>query len=244
MIKNNRGQDQYLIDDFKLEESWRMFKIMSEFVEGFEQLADIGPAVSVFGSARTSPEHQDYRQALYLGNLLAKADITLITGGGPGIMEAANRGAKEAGGRSIGLNITLPMEQKPNDYTTKLVSFKYFFVRKVMLIKYARAFVVFPGGFGTLDETFEALTLIQTNKIKPFPIILYGSHFWHNLSEWIHDELVSVGLVAEKDLDLFKICDDVEEVVSLIKECLEENPDCGQPSNFSHTTPKAGGSGQ
>ena len=225
MNKNNRGQDQYLIDDFKLEESWRMFKIMAEFVEGFEQLADAGPAVSVFGSARTSPEHLDYRQALYLGNLLAKSNITVITGGGPGIMEAANRGAKEAGGRSIGLNITLPMEQKPNDYTTKLVSFKYFFVRKVMLIKYARAFVVFPGGFGTLDETFEALTLIQTHKIKPFPIILYGSHFWRNLSEWIHDELVSVGLVAEKDLDLFKICDDVEEVVSLVKECLEENPD-------------------
>ncbi len=226
MIKNNRGQDQYLIDDFKLEESWRMFKIMAEFVEGFEQLADVGPAVSVFGSARTSPENLDYRQALYLGNLLAKADITVITGGGPGIMEAANRGAKEAGGRSIGLNITLPMEQKPNDFATKLVSFKYFFVRKVMLIKYARAFVVFPGGFGTMDEMFEALTLIQTNKIKPFPIILYGSHFWRNLSDWFRDELVSAGLVAEKDLDLFKICDDVEEVVTLVKECLEENPDC------------------
>ncbi len=225
MIKNNNGRDQYLIDDFKLEESWRMFKIMAEFVEGFEQLNNIGPAVSVFGSARTSPEHQDYRQAVYLGNLLAKSDITVITGGGPGIMEAANRGAKEAGGRSIGLNITLPMEQKPNDYATKLVSFKYFFVRKVMLIKYARAFVVFPGGFGTLDEMFEAMTLIQTNKIKPFPIILYGSHFWRNLSDWFHDDLVSTGLVAEKDLDLFTICDDVEEVVSLIKECLQDEPD-------------------
>ena len=221
MIKNNRGQDQYLIDDFKLEESWRMFKIMAEFVEGFEQLADIGSAVSVFGSARTSPEHHDYRQALYLGNLLAKSDITVITGGGPGIMEAANRGAKEAGGRSIGLNISLPMEQKPNDYATRLISFKYFFVRKVMLIKYARAFVVFPGGFGTLDEMFEALTLIQTNKIKPFPIILYGSHFWRNLTDWIHDELVSIGLVAENDLDLFKVCDDVEEVVNIVKECLK-----------------------
>ncbi|MEA1922792.1 MAG: TIGR00730 family Rossman fold protein [Pseudomonadota bacterium] len=228
MNKNNRGQgqDQYLIDDFKLEESWRMFKIMAEFVEGFEQLNNIGPAVSVFGSARTSPEHQDYRQAVYLGNLLAKSDITVITGGGPGIMEAANRGAKEAGGRSIGLNITLPMEQKPNDYATELVSFKYFFVRKVMLIKYARAFVVFPGGFGTLDEMFEAVTLIQTNKIKPFPIILYGSHFWRNLSDWFRDDLVSTGLVAEKDLELFTICDDVEEVVSLVKECLKDDPDC------------------
>ncbi|MBN2810001.1 MAG: TIGR00730 family Rossman fold protein [Deltaproteobacteria bacterium] len=226
MNKNNRGQEQYLIDDFKLEESWRMFKIMAEFVDGFEQLANIGPAVSVFGSARTSPEHQDYRQALYLGNLLAKSDITVITGGGPGIMEAANRGAKEAGGRSIGLNITLPMEQKPNAYATKLVSFKYFFVRKVMLIKYARAFVVFPGGFGTMDEMFEALTLIQTDKIKPFPIILYGSHFWRNLTEWFSDELVSAGLVAEDDLDLFKVSDDVEEVVDMVKACLEANPEC------------------
>ena len=226
MIRNFKGRDQYLIDDFKLEESWRMFKIMSEFVEGFEQLADAGPAVSVFGSARTSPEHGDYRQALYLGNLLAKENITVITGGGPGIMEAANRGAKEAGGHSIGLNITLPMEQKPNDFTTRLVSFKYFFVRKVMLIKYARAFVVFPGGFGTMDETFEALTLIQTDKIKPFPIILYGSHFWRNLTEWFEDELLSAGLIAADDLDLFQVCDDVEEVVGIIRNCIHQAEGC------------------
>ncbi len=226
MKKNNDSRDQYLIDDFKLEECWRMFKIMSEFVEGFEHLADVGPAVSVFGSARTDPEHDNYRQAIYLGNLLAKNDVTVITGGGPGIMEAANRGAKEAGGRSIGLNITLPLEQKPNDYATELVSFKYFFVRKVMLIKYARAFVVFPGGFGTMDEMFEAITLIQTHKMKPFPIILYGSHFWRNLSNWFSDELLSAGLIAEKDLDLFQICDDVEEIVALVKKCIE-NGDCG-----------------
>ncbi len=227
-MKNNNGnRDQYLIDDFKLEESWRMFKIMAEFVDGFEHLADVGPAVSVFGSARTDPEHEDYRQALYLGNLLAKNDITVITGGGPGIMEAANRGAKEVGGRSIGLNITLPLEQKPNDYATELVSFKYFFIRKVMLIKYARAFVVFPGGFGTMDELFEAITLIQTHKMKPFPIILYGSTFWRSLSDWFSDELLSAGLIAEKDLNLFKICDDVEEVVSLVKKCIEDG-DCGE----------------
>ncbi|HDS16325.1 MAG TPA: TIGR00730 family Rossman fold protein [Proteobacteria bacterium] len=225
MIKNIDKRDQYLIDDFKLEESWRMFKIMAEFVEGFEQLASIGPAVSVFGSARTSPEHLDYRQALYLGNLLAKEKITVITGGGPGIMEAANRGAKEAGGTSIGLNITLPMEQKPNEFTSRLVSFKYFFVRKVMLIKYARAFVVFPGGYGTMDETFEALTLIQTNKIKPFPIILYGSHFWRNLTEWFQDELVSAGLIAEDDLDLFQVSDDVEEVVDIVRQYIFERPE-------------------
>ena len=227
MKKNNGSRDQYLIDDFKLEECWRMFKIMAEFVEGFEQLADVGPAVSVFGSARTSPEHDNFRQALYLGNLLAKNDITVITGGGPGIMEAANRGAKEAGGRSIGLNITLPLEQKPNDYATELVSFKYFFVRKVMLIKYAKAFVVFPGGFGTMDEMFEAITLIQTHKMKPFPIILYGSHFWRNLSDWFSDELLSAGLIAEKDLDLFQICDDVDEIVELVKKCIE-NGTCGE----------------
>lgn len=227
MKKNGNGRDQYLIDDFKLEECWRMFKIMSEFVEGFEQLADVGPAVSVFGSARTLPKHSNYRQALYLGKLLAKNDITVITGGGPGIMEAANRGAKEAGGRSIGLNITLPMEQKPNDYATELVSFKYFFVRKVMLIKYARAFVVFPGGFGTMDELFEAITLIQTHKMKPFPIILYGSHFWRNLNNWFSDELLSAGLVAEKDLDLFHICDDIEEIVALVKKCILKSS-CGE----------------
>lgn len=228
MKKNNSGRDQYLIDDFKLEESWRMFKIMSEFVEGFEQLADVGPAVSVFGSARTTSQDINYRQATYLGNLLAKNDITVITGGGPGIMEAANRGAKEAGGRSIGLNITLPMEQKPNEYATEIVSFKYFFVRKVMLIKYARAFVVFPGGFGTMDEMFEAITLIQTNKMKPFPIILYGSHFWRSLNNWFSEELLSSGLIAEKDLQLFQICDDVEEVLEIIKDCLKEEDGCGE----------------
>ncbi|MCD6269104.1 MAG: TIGR00730 family Rossman fold protein [Deltaproteobacteria bacterium] len=222
MKKNNGNHDQYLIDDFKLEESWRMFKILAEFVDGFEQLANVGPAVSVFGSARTSPEHEDYRQAIYLGNLLAKNDITVITGGGPGIMEAANRGAKEAGGRSIGLNITLPLEQKPNDYATELVSFKYFFIRKVMLIKYARAFVVFPGGFGTMDELFEAITLIQTHKMKPFPIILYGSSFWRNLSDWFRDELLSSGLIAEKDLTLFNICDDIEEVMNLVLKCIND----------------------
>ncbi len=227
MKKNNGHHNQYLIDDFKLEECWRMFKIMSEFVEGFEQLADVGPAVSIFGSARTAPEHNDYKQAAYLANLLAKNDITVITGGGPGIMEAANRGAKDAGGRSIGLNITLPMEQKPNDYATELVSFKYFFVRKVMLIKYARAFVVFPGGFGTMDELFEAITLIQTHKMKPFPIILYGSHFWHNLNNWFNDELLGAGLIAEKDLHLFHICDDVEEIVALVKKCIQEGS-CGE----------------
>jgi len=223
----NHNHDQYLIDDFKLEESWRIFKIISEFVEGFEKLSDCGPTITIFGSARTREEHEDYQQALALGNMMAKSGITVITGGGPGIMAAANRGAMEAGGKSVGLNIALPMEQKPNPYITKLVSFKYFFVRKVMLVKYAMAFVVFPGGFGTLDEMFEALTLIQTDKIRPFPIILYGSHYWQGLFAWLRKELQSSGYIGEDDLSLLQICDDVNEIASVVKtfmhDLLEEN---------------------
>ncbi len=211
---------QYLLDDFKLEECWRMFRIMAEFVEGFEGLADISPAVSIFGSARTGADDPYYEQARTLGRLLAENRITVITGGGPGIMEAANRGALEAGGESVGLNITLPMEQKPNPYVSRPISFKYFFVRKVMLIKYSRAFVVFPGGFGTLDETFEALTLIQTHKIKPFPIILCGSSFWNKLTEWFRENLLERGLISDQDLDLFQVCDNIEDVVRIVNRCV------------------------
>ena len=214
---SHRNHEQYLIDDFKLEESWRIFKIISEFVEGFEQLSDCGPAITIFGSARTREEHEDYQQALALGNMMAKSGITVITGGGPGIMAAANRGALEAGGNSVGLNITLPMEQKPNEYISKLVSFKYFFVRKVMLVKYSMAFVVFPGGFGTLDEMFEALTLIQTDKIRPFPIILYGSHYWQGLFSWLRKELEASGYIREEDLSLLQVIDDVDEIASVVK---------------------------
>ncbi len=219
MSDNNhhRNHEQYLIDDFKLEESWRIFKIISEFVEGFEKLSDCGPAITIFGSARTREEHEDYQQALALGNMMAKSGITVITGGGPGIMAAANRGAREAGGNSVGLNITLPMEQKPNKYITKLVSFKYFFVRKVMLVKYSMAFVVFPGGFGTLDEMFEALTLIQTDKIRPFPIILYGSHYWQGLFSWLREELEASGYISEDDLSLLQVVDDVNEIALVVQ---------------------------
>ncbi len=215
--KNHGIEKQYLLDDFKLEECWRMFRIMAEFVEGFEGLADIIPAVSIFGSARTRPDDPYYETARELGARLAEADITVITGGGPGIMEAANRGAYEAGGESVGLNISLPMEQQPNPYTTRPISFKYFFVRKVMLIKYSQAFVVFPGGFGTMDETFEALTLIQTHKIKPFPIILYGSSFWEKLTSWFRESLLEQGLINEKDLDLFRVCNDLDEVMQIVE---------------------------
>jgi len=217
MSNHHRNHEQYLIDDFKLEESWRIFKIISEFVEGFEKLSDCGPAITVFGSARTREEHEDYQQAWALGNMMAKSGITVITGGGPGIMAAANRGALEAGGNSVGLNITLPMEQKPNKYISKLVSFKYFFVRKVMLVKYSKAFIVFPGGFGTLDEMFEALTLIQTDKVRPFPIILYGSHYWQGLFSWLRKELETSGYISEKDLSLLQIIDDVNEITSVVK---------------------------
>lgn len=227
MSHHHNNHEQYLIDDFKLEESWRIFKIISEFVEGFEKLSDCGPAITVFGSARTREEHEDYQQAWALGNMMAKSGITVITGGGPGIMAAANRGALEAGGNSIGLNITLPMEQKPNKYISKLVSFKYFFVRKVMLVKYSMAFVVFPGGFGTLDEMFEALTLIQTDKIRPFPIILYGSHYWQGLFSWLRKELETAGYISEKDLALLQIIDDINEIAAVVKSFmhneLEEN---------------------
>jgi len=222
---NHRNHEQYLIDDFKLEESWRIFKIISEFVEGFEKLSDCGPAITIFGSARTREEHEDYQQALALGNMMAKSGITVITGGGPGIMAAANRGALEAGGTSVGLNITLPMEQKPNKYISKLVSFKYFFVRKVMLVKYSMAFVVFPGGFGTLDEMFEALTLIQTDKIRPFPIILYGSHYWQGLFSWLRKELETSGYISEKDLSLLQIIDNVDEIASVVKSFMHNEQD-------------------
>lgn len=220
--KNNHNHEQYLIDDFKLEESWRIFKIISEFVEGFEKLSDCGPAITIFGSARTREEHEDYQQALALGNVMAKSGITVITGGGPGIMAAANRGALEAGGKSVGLNITLPMEQKPNKYISKLVSFKYFFVRKVMLVKYSMAFVVFPGGFGTLDEMFEALTLIQTDKIRPFPIILYGRHYWQGLFAWLRKELEASGYISEDDLSLLQVVDDVNEIASVVRSFMKD----------------------
>ena len=179
--------EQYLIDNFRVQDTWRIFRIISELVEGFDDLSKIPRAVTVFGSARVDEDDQYYQKARFLGKLLAENDIPVITGGGPGIMEAANRGAYENGGLSIGLNIELPMEQKPNKYLNLLKSFRYFFVRKLMLIKYGWVYIIFPGGFGTLDEFFEAVTLIQTHKIKPFPIILVGSEYWEGLIKWVKD---------------------------------------------------------
>ena len=214
---------QFLIDEFKVGDTWRIFKIISEFVEGFEKLAEIGPAVSIFGSSRSKEGELYYEKAQSLGSMMAENDIAVMTGGGPGIMEAANRGAFEKGGQSIGINIELPFEQSPNKYTTDLVTMKYFFIRKVMLVKYAKAFVIFPGGFGTMDECFEALTLIQTMKIKPFPIILAGKEYWEGLLSWIREKMCKEGLIREDDYKLIQVIDDIEEIKKIILDFIEED---------------------
>ncbi len=201
-------EKQYVIDALAVD-SWRMFRIMGEFIQGFEEMADVGKAVTIFGSARFTADNPYYEKAVSLSGLLAKNGYAVITGGGPGIMEAGNKGAYEAQGRSVGLNIDLPFEQHANPYLTDDLKFKYFFTRKVMLVKYSTAFVVFPGGFGTLDELFEALTLIQTRKIKPFPVYLIGVDFWQGLIQWLGSTLVRMGTISEEDLHLFKVLDDV-----------------------------------
>lgn len=221
MKNENNVINQYLIDEFKVGDTWRIFKILSEFVEGFESLAHVEPAVSIFGSARAKEDHRDYKKARQLGRMLAESGITVLTGGGPGIMEAANRGASEGGGQSVGLNIELPFEQKPNPYAKKVVTFKYFFVRKVMLVKYASAFVIFPGGFGTLDEFFEALTLIQTKKIKYFPLILVDKQYWSGLIDWIKNTMLENGFISRQDLSLIKIFDETDEIMTCIKQFLK-----------------------
>ena len=214
-------QHQYWLDYFNAGDSWRLFRIMSEFVEGFDTLSGIkGPAVSFFGSARTKPEEPYYKLTMSIAGELSRQGYAIITGGGPGIMEAANRGATESGGFSVGLNINLPFEQEPNIFTNLPLSFKYFFVRKVMFIKYAMAFICMPGGFGTLDEAFEAITLIQTKRIKPFPIILVGTDFWSGLMDWIHEKMLTNGNVDSEDMKIINLLDDPEEIVSYIKKTI------------------------
>ncbi len=198
-------------------DSWRLFKILAEFVDGFEALMEIQPAVSIFGSARVNPGDDPYEKAVIIARRLAENGFNVITGGGAGIMEAGNRGAREGGGRSVGLNIHLPMEQVANPYADLRVEFKYFFVRKVMFLKYAQAYVGMPGGFGTLDEIFEALTLIQTHRMRPFPVILFGKDYWSGLIDWIRNVLLDRKLVSPGDLDLISLTDDPEEVVKIIK---------------------------
>lgn len=205
-------------NEIKANDSWALFKIMGEFVNGFEKMSLIGPCVSIFGSARTRPENDYYKLAVEICRQLAVAGYGVITGGGPGIMEAGNKGANLAGGTSVGLNIDLPFEQHNNPYIDddKSLDFDYFFVRKVMFVKYAQGFVVLPGGFGTLDELFEAITLIQTHKIGTFPIVLVGSSYWEGLFNWIRDTMLQAGNINPEDLELVRMADTAEEVVEII----------------------------
>jgi len=212
------NEKQYVIDDFSIKESWRIFRIISEFVDGFETLADIYPAVSVFGSSSISEQDPVYQLGRDVGRLLAEAGFSVVTGGGPGAMEAANRGAHEAKGKSVGLCIQLPREQASNPYTNVKVFFRYFFIRKVMFVKYAVAYVILPGGFGTMDELFEALTLIQTSRIKPFPVIMLDKDYWKDLIGWIKKTmLMKHGMICPDDMDLFQAVDDPADAVAAIK---------------------------
>jgi uncharacterized protein (TIGR00730 family) len=200
-------------------DSWRVFRIMGEFVEGFDTLARVGPAVSVFGSARTTPDDYYYEAAREIGRLLVDAGFGVITGGGPGIMEAANRGAAEAGGESVGCNIELPFEQGMNEWVRTAVNFRYFFVRKTMFVKYAEGFVIFPGGFGTMDELFESLTLIQTGKVRDFPVVLFGTDYWGGLLDWLKETMLRDGKIREEDLSLLVATDSATEAVRTIVDC-------------------------
>jgi uncharacterized protein (TIGR00730 family) len=222
LLERGSGERAFF-DELQLHaDPWRVLRILSEFVEGFDAMADLGPAVSVFGSARTDPGDPLYESARETGAALAKRGLAVITGGGPGIMEAVNRGAKEAGGLSVGCNIELPHEQKLNDYVDLGIEFRYFFVRKTMFVKYARGFIIFPGGYGTLDELFESLTLAQTGRIEHFPIVLFGRSYWGGLLEWLRDPVLASGAVSPDDLELLHITDDPEEAAELAAKAMPE----------------------
>jgi uncharacterized protein (TIGR00730 family) len=208
---------QYLVDALSIEESWRIFRIMAEFVEAIETLSKLKHSVTIFGSARVHPGDPYYAKTEYLAKRLAENGFSVITGGGPGLMEAANKGAAAAGGKSVGMNIRLPYEQKPNPYANIVIEYKYFFIRKVMFIKYALAYVIMPGGFGTMDELFEALTLIQTRRIRGFPVILMGSEYWKGLLDWLKNTMLQDDKIEPADLDIIQVVDDPDEVVKLIK---------------------------
>jgi len=211
------SEKQYLVDAITVHDSWRLFKILAEFVGGFETLSQIYPAVSIFGSARVRPGDETYEKTVIIARKLAENGFNVITGGGPGIMEAGNKGAREGGASSVGLNIVLPLEQEPNPFSNVKLDFQYFFVRKVMFVKYAQAYIGMPGGLGTLDEIFEALTLIQTKRIKPFPVILVGSDYWGGLIDWIRNTLLERHYISGQDADLFTVLDDPDEIVHTIK---------------------------
>jgi uncharacterized protein (TIGR00730 family) len=211
------AEKQYVVDALSIEESWRVFRIMAEFVEAIETLSGVKNAVSIFGSARTKPDDPYYQKTELLARRLVEKGFGVITGGGPGVMEAANKGAAEAGGQSVGMNIRLPLEQKPNPYANVSIDYKYFFIRKVMFVKYAVAYVILPGGFGTMDELFEALTLIQTKRIKSFPVILMGSEYWKGLFDWLRKTMLRDNKISPEDLERFQILDDPDEAVKHIQ---------------------------
>jgi uncharacterized protein (TIGR00730 family) len=210
-------EKQYLVDALSIDESWRIFRIMAEFVEAVEELSRIGHAVSVFGSARVTPDDEYYKKTVELARLLAEEGFGVITGGGPGIMEAANKGASEGGGKSVGMNIRLPFEQKPNSYANISIDYNYFFIRKVMFVKYAMAYVILPGGYGTMDELFEALTLIQTKRIRSFPVVLMGGKYWEGLIQWLRETMLKEDKITEEDLDIVRVIDEPVDIVRHIK---------------------------
>lgn len=220
-MSHKHGKDW---SEIKSNDSWAIFKIMAEFVNGYENMSRIGPSVSVFGSARTQPHNDFYQKAVNISRMLGEKGYGVITGGGPGIMEAANKGAHDNGGTSVGINISLPFEQESNIYIDhdKNINFDYFFVRKVMLVKYSQGFVVMPGGFGTLDELFEAITLIQTLKIDKFPIILVGKEYWGGLLDWIKNTLITEKMISPEDIDLFNVVDTSEEVIKILNDFYSE----------------------
>lgn len=218
MKKKIKKTRMHQVPDLQMmEDPWRIFRIMAEFVDGFEELKNIRNAVSIFGSSRILPANKYYKAAEKTATLLVKAGYSVITGGGPSIMEASNKGAAEAGGQSIGLNIDLPFEQKPNPYINHLINFHYFFCRKVCFVKYAKAFVIFPGGYGTLDELSESITLIQTQRMEPFPVILYGTDYWKGLMDWFKGPVTKEGCIYPKEIDLIQVVDKPEDVIKIIK---------------------------
>ncbi len=208
---------KYEINEMGKDESWRMFRIMGEMVAGFDELSAVGPAVTIYGSARLPETDPLYTEIVEIARRLTETGFAIITGGGPGVMEAGNKGAFEAGGASIGLNIQLPMEQCSNPYTTKSISFNHFFARKVMLVKYATAFVIMPGGWGTLDELSEVITLMQTEKIRPFPVIMYKSDYWEGFLNWMESTVLARGSISAEDMDLLRVCDKPDEVIETVQ---------------------------
>lgn len=219
---------EYEINDLAKEESWRMFRIIGELVEGFDSLSGVEPAVSIYGSARIRPDDELYKQTEEIAQRLGEMGFSIVTGGGPGVMEAANRGALKAGAASVGLNIQLPEEQAPNVYTTKSLTFRHFFVRKVMLVKCATAFIMMPGGLGTLDELTEILTLMQTHKIRPFPVVLFNSNYWKGFLDWLQISVLAEGFISEEDFSLLRVCDETDAVIETVRKWYEKQEVVGR----------------